>query len=71
MADTDECVVRPLLCLVEFHRFYENNKTGDVVSTVWLPYKFNTLEVTPSPWHSTPRGGVHGEFDPIPQVATL
>ena len=71
MADTDECIVRPLLCIVKFHRFYENNKTRDVFPTFWVPYEFDPFKITPSPWHSTSRGGVHREFDTFPEVATL
>jgi hypothetical protein len=71
MVDIDECIIRPVLRLIEFYRFYENNKASNVVPAVWLPHEFNSLKITPPSWHFTSGGCVHGEFDTFPETVTM
>lgn len=46
MVDVDECFVWPLLRLVEFYRFDENDKTSAVFSTLRLSYELNRFKIT-------------------------
>ena len=71
MVDIDECPLWPILCLVEFYRFYEDHTAGHVFPADRRPCQLHTFRFTSASWDVAEGGCVYGEFDPFLEAAAV
>lgn len=71
MVNSDKCIIWPILCFPQLHRFDKDDETSNVFSTFGRSCEYLPGESAPSTWNIAQRGGVYGEPDTVSKVVAL